>query len=83
MQTVIIPAKEPDCVMVYARNVDESVRAEELYKEQLWEVLQRTRDAELSKTEFLRYICHDLRIPMNEIIELNTLAREMIEKEEI
>lgn len=83
MQTVIIPAKEPDCVMVYARNVDESVRAEELYKEQLWEVLQRTRDAEISKTEFLRYICHDLRIPMNEIIELNTLAREMIEKEEL
>lgn len=82
MQTVIIPAKEPDCVMVYARNVDESVRAEELYKEQLWEVLQKTRDAELSKTEFLRYICHDLRIPINEMIELNTLAREMIEKDE-
>ncbi len=78
MQMLIIPAKEPDCVMIYTRDADESVRAEELYKEQLWEMLQKSRDEEASKTEFLRYMCHDLRIPLNAMMESNTLARETI-----
>ena len=82
-QMIIIPAKEPDNVMIYVRNVDESVRAEELYKEQLWEMLQKSRGAEASKTEFLRYMCHDLRIPLNEMMELNLLARETIEQGEL
>lgn len=83
MQMIIIPAGELDCVMVYVRCVDESVRADQLYKEQLWEMLQKSRDAEGSKTEFLRHMCNDLRIPLNEIIELNARARETIGQGEL
>lgn len=82
-QMIIIPAKEPEYVMLYVRNVDDSVRAEELYKEQLWEMLQKAKDADVSKTEFLNYMCHDLCIPLNEIIELNALARENIGRGEL
>lgn len=82
-QMIIVPVKAPESVMIYAGNVDESVRAEELYKEQLWEMLQKARAAEISKTEFLTYMCHDLCIPLNEILELNALARENIGRGEL
>ena len=83
VQMLIIPAREPECVMIYARNADESVRAEEMYKEQLWEMLQKSRGAEASKTEFLRYMCQDLCIPLNEMMELNAFAREIIGQGEL
>lgn len=83
MQAVLISAKEPNCMMMYVRSVDESVRSEQLYKEQLWEALQKAKDAETAKEEFLKYMSHDLRTPMNAVLGMNTLAKTAAEKGEL
>lgn len=83
MQTVLISAKEPNCMLMYVRSVDESVRSEQLYKEQLWEALQKAKDAETAKEEFLKYMSHVLRTPMNAVLGMNTLAKTAAEKGEL
>lgn len=66
VQSVIIPEKSgSDCVIIYTRDADESVRAEEHRKRHLFRELHRIREAELVKTEFLRYAGNELYTVMD------------------
>lgn len=78
-QTTIIPvSSSDDCVLMYARKVDESVKAEEFYKARLWETMQKAKEAETVKTEFLKYVSCDVRTAMNVIMGMTALAGEAV-----
>lgn len=67
LQTFIIPGrgrKNRDCVLVYSRNVDDSVKAEELHKQELWNALQKAKETEQTKARFLQYIVGELQKPI-------------------
>ena len=84
IQTVILPVdSEADCVLMYAGKVDEAVKAEELYKAQLWENMQRVKDEEAAKSEFLKYMSQNLKIPVNAMIGMASLANEAARKGEM
>ena len=78
IQTFIIPGrgkKNRDCVLVYTKNVDESVRAEELHKQELWNALQKAKETEQTRTRFLQYIVNELQKPMEVSAQLGASAR--------
>lgn len=77
IQTFIIPGrgkKNRDCVLVYTKNVDESVRAEELHKQELWNALQKAKETEQTKNRFLQYIVSELQKPMEVSAQLGASA---------
>ena len=81
IQTFIIPGrgkKNRDCVLVYTRNVDESVRAEELHKQELWNALQRAKETEQTRTRFLQYIVGELQKPMEVSTQLGVSAGRFV-----
>lgn len=78
IQTFIIPGrgkKNRDCVLVYTKSVDESVRAEELHKQELWNALQKAKETEQTRTRFLQYIVNELQKPMEVSAQLGASAR--------
>ncbi len=74
-QSVVLPeGVSGDSVLVYTRDADESVRIDEHLKRQLFRELQKAREAELARTEFLRYADKELHAAMEVI--LGRLRRE-------
>ena len=63
-----------DCVLMFAKNVDDSVKAEELYKKQLGLLLQKTRNAERKNREYLRSLSEDVRTPIDAAIHMTESA---------
>lgn len=79
IQTTIISVSScNDCVLMYARKVDESVKAEEFYKARLWETMQKAKEAETVKTEFLKYVSCDVCTAMDAIMGMTALAGEAV-----
>lgn len=79
MQTAIIPVKDEEAsVLLYVRKVDESVKAEELYKEQLWNAMQKAKKAEMEKSAFLQYMSQDLRKPVHMVMEMSARMLEAV-----
>lgn len=78
IQTFVIPGrgkKNRDSVLVYAKNVDESAKAEELHKQELWNALQKAKETEQTRTRFLQYIVSELQKPMEVSAQLGASAR--------
>lgn len=86
IQAIIVPApgeKNQDYAILYTRDVDDSMKAEELYKAQLWEGMLKARESESEKTEFLKYMVHSTRAPLSAVSDLSDLACGLMEKGEI
>lgn len=78
IQTFVIPGrgkKNRDSVLVYAKNIDESAKAEELHKQELWNALQKAKETEQTRTRFLQYIVSELQKPMEVSAQLGASAR--------
>lgn len=72
MQMEIIPLKgDEETVLIYARKVSESVKAEEYYKAQLLDAAQKAKKAEIERSEYLKYASCHLRIPMKALIRMS------------
>ena len=69
-----------DCVLMFAKNVDDSVKAEELYKKQLGLLLQKTRNAERKNREYLRSLSEDVCTPIDAAIHMTDSASEALAK---
>lgn len=85
LETVILPIrghKGEKQVLMYAKNVDDSVKATELHKIQLWDALQQVKKAEAERTVILNYMSKDIQAPMHMITGLTELAEKAIEKGE-
>ncbi|MBO5523639.1 MAG: hypothetical protein J5986_08200 [Roseburia sp.] len=83
MQSTIIPVKnygESNCVFIFAKNIDNYYRKEEIRKAELQQALREAREAEAVKTEFLQYMSHDLRTPMNAVLGMSALAIDAVRK---
>lgn len=78
IQTFVIPGrgkKNRDSVLVYAKNVEESAKAEELHKQELWNALLKAKETEQTRTRFLQYIVSELQKPMEVSAQLGASAR--------
>lgn len=85
LETVILPIrghKGEKQVLMYAKNVDDSVKATELHKIQLWDALQQAKKAEAERTVILNYMSKDIQAPMHMITGLSGLAEKAIENGE-
>lgn len=85
IQAIIVPVpgeKNQDYAILYTRDVDDSVKAEELYKARLWEGMLQAREAESAKTEFMKYMVQSTRVPLNAVSDLSDLACGLMEKGE-
>ena len=83
LQTFIIPGrgkKNRDFVLVYTKNVDESIRAEELHKQELWNALQKAKETEQTRTRFLQYIVNELQKPMEVSMQLGASAGRLVKE---
>ena len=65
------------------RNIDETIREEQVQKLMLAEALGEARYANHAKTTFLNSMSHDIRTPMNAIIGFTSLALSHIENREL
>lgn len=82
MQTMIVPARQKkleNCVFLYAKNLDEATRAEELHKEQLWTMMRQAQAEENRKVEYLKYFSQGLKVPVDAVIGMCGLAKEALE----
>lgn len=69
-QSVIVPeGPGKEGVLLYTRDADEAVQADEHMKRQLFRELQRTQEAELARTEFLRYADKELQATMDVMMD--------------
>lgn len=60
--------------MVYIKNINQAKIAEEQHKKELKGALQEANKANQVKSDFIDYMSHDLRTPMNAIVGMNQLA---------
>ena len=67
-------------VMVYVKDVTDERIAEEKHRQELEKALEQAREASQIKTEFLEYVSHDLRTPMNAVNGMNQLAMRSIDE---
>ena len=65
------------------RNIDETIREEQVQKLMLAEALGEARYANNAKTTFLNSMSHDIRTPMNAIIGFTSLAISHIDNREL
>ncbi len=82
MQTMIVPVRQKkleNCVFLYAKNLDEATRAEELHKEQLWTMMRQAQTEENRKEEYLKYFSQGLKVPVDAVIGMCGLAKEALE----
>lgn len=85
MQSTIIPIKnygESNCVFIFAKNIDNYYRKEEIRKAELQQALKEAKEAEAVKTEFLQYMSHDLRTPMNAVLGMSALAIDAVRRQD-
>lgn len=86
IRVMLIPMKgkgNMDCILMCARDVEESAKAEEYRKEQMLENLQKTKEADAEKADFLKYLAYDLNTPMNAVIKMSGLAEEAIKSGDV
>ena len=67
-------------VMVYVKDVTDERIAQEKHRQELEKALEKAREASHIKTEFLEYVSHDLRTPMNAVNGMNQLAMRAIDE---
>lgn len=65
------------------RNIDETIREEQVQKLMLAEALGEAEYANHAKTTFLNSMSHDIRTPMNAIIGFTALAKSHIDNREL
>ena len=65
------------------RNIDETIREEQVQKLMLEEALGEAQYANNAKTTFLNSMSHDIRTPMNAIIGFTTLAISHLDNREL
>nr|WP_304955008.1 response regulator [uncultured Acetatifactor sp.] len=65
------------------RNIDETIREEQVQKLMLAEALGEAQYANNAKTTFLNSMSHDIRTPMNAIIGFTSLALSHIDNREL
>lgn len=85
MQASIVPVKnqgDSNCVLLFVKNIDTYYRKEEIRKAELRQALRETREAEAVKTEFLQYMSHDLKTPMNAVLGMSALALDAVKKQD-
>lgn len=81
IQTEILPVEgEENCILMYAGKVDEAVKAEESYKQQLWLTMQKVKAAETEKSELLKYMSRNLRIPVEAMKGMTLLTDASLRK---
>lgn len=80
MQTEFIACKNHEEVMIYVRDITDERIAEEEHKRELQRAYEETSKANKVKTDFMQYISHDFRTPMNAIMGQNQLAHLELQK---
>ena len=70
-------------VLAGFRNIDETIREEQVQKLMLAEALGEAQYANNAKTTFLNSMSHDIRTPMNAIIGFTSLAMSHIDNREL
>ena len=84
LQAEILPvSSEDDCILMYTGKVDETVKAEEFYKVQLWETMQKAKEAETAKSELLKYMSQNLKTPVNAMVGMSELAEKAVVGKEL
>ncbi len=77
-------AGEVSSVMLLVRNVNELRKKEIAYQEQLQQAVDEANRANLSKTDFLRRMSHDIRTPINAIrglVHMSDFYKDNLEKQ--
>ncbi len=86
IRALIIPMrgkKNKDCVLFCAKDVEESVKAEEYRKSMMLDNLRKAKEAEATKADFLKYLAYDLNTPLNAVIEMCDLAEKYIKQGDV
>ncbi len=81
IRVLLIPLKDKrnkDCVLICARDVEESVKAEEYRKSMMLENLQKAKKADAQKADLLKYLAYDLYTPMDAVIKMSELAEAAV-----
>lgn len=82
VQAVLVPMdgkRNGNCVLMFDRDVEESVGAEECHKEQLWDTLIKTRHSEAAKADFIKYLSRELRVPVGAAGAMCALAWDAVD----
>jgi len=72
----------PVSAIMRIQDIDDMIREEKRYADELNEALEQAREASNAKTSFLFNMSHDIRTPMNAIIGFNDIARKNIDDKE-
>ena len=86
IRALLVPICEKgyeDCVLLCARDVEESAKAEEYRKARMLESLQQAKEAEAEKEDFLKFMYYDLSVPLQAVEKMGNLGRGAIEKGDV
>lgn len=82
IRALLIPVQEKgyeDCVVLCARDVEESAKAEEFRKARMLESLQKAKEAEAEKADFLKFIYYELSVPLEAAEKMGNLGHKALE----
>lgn len=85
IRAMLIPIREKgyeDCVLLCARDVEESAKAEEYRKARMLESLQQAKEAEAEKEDFLKFMYYDLRVPLEAIGKMSVKGQKAVERQD-
>ncbi|MCQ2539471.1 MAG: hypothetical protein MJ114_03370 [Acetatifactor sp.] len=83
IQTSILPLhgeEDAGCILMYAKNVDESVKADELHKNHMGWLLRKAKNAERAMEIFLRNLAEGMQVPVDAAASMNALTIKAIEQ---